>query len=482
MRIVAFGDKNTHRQPTDFKSVQLNIKGQYSGKTKTITAIVVPKICIDVLPVPKIRSEKLKYLKLELADTNISGENLVDGINLLIGQDHFWQFTTTESKRISERLVAVKTLFGWTIQGCSSNLAVDSCVLNISDSVGHAFDISNFWRLESVGITNFQSNEDQSVVGKIRLSINRTNGRYVVNLPWRIGSGALADNKQVALSRLRSLTTGLLKHSDKLYEYDAGIRELLQNGFAEAVDGTTSNGKIYYMPHRPVYREEKITTKMRIVFDASSSEVGLSSLNEHLSVGDNLVANLLSTLIKFRSNPIALTADIEKAFLQISLAESDRDCHRFFWYESTPKVNSVLPSITEYRMARVTFGVASSPFLLAATIQTHIESCRDQYGVICDKLKASFYVDDLVLSLPNRKSADDLFQMANSIMGAANFNLRKWNTNDILLKASFPVAKRDECTKPKVLGINWCTIADELSVELAGIVEYLRSLRGTKRN
>ncbi|XP_036320354.1 uncharacterized protein LOC118734774 [Rhagoletis pomonella] len=136
MRIVAFGDKNTHRQPTDFKSVQLNIKGQYSGKTKTITAIVVPKICIGVLPVPEIRSEKLKYFKLKLADTNISGENLVDGINLLIGQDHFWQFTTTESKRISERLAAVKTLFGWTIQGCSSNLAVDSCVLNISDSVG----------------------------------------------------------------------------------------------------------------------------------------------------------------------------------------------------------------------------------------------------------------------------------------------------------------------------------------------------------
>lgn len=131
------------------------------------------------------------------------------------------------------------------------------------------------------------------------------------------------------LSRLRSLTTGLLKHSDKLHEYDAGIRELLQNGIAEAVDGTTCSGKIYYMPHRPVYREEKITTKMRIVFDASSSEAGLSSLNDHLSAGDNLVANLLSTLIKFRSNPIALTSDIEKAFLQIALAESDRDCHRF---------------------------------------------------------------------------------------------------------------------------------------------------------
>lgn len=166
MRIVAFGEKNTHRQPTDFKKVQLNIKGQYSGKIKTITAIVVPKICIDVLPVPKIRTEKLKYLKLELADTNISSENLVDGINLLIGQDHFWQFNTTESKYISKNLVAVKTLFGWTIQGCSSNLNVDSCVLNTSDSVGQAFDISEFWSLESVGITNCQSKGDQSVIEK----------------------------------------------------------------------------------------------------------------------------------------------------------------------------------------------------------------------------------------------------------------------------------------------------------------------------
>ena len=47
-------------------------------------------------------------------------------------------------------------------------------------------------------------------------------------------------------------------------------------------------GKVHYLPHRPVIRADKTTTKIRAVFDASC-KVNDSSLNECLYSGPNLI-------------------------------------------------------------------------------------------------------------------------------------------------------------------------------------------------
>ncbi|XP_037509595.1 uncharacterized protein LOC119386346 [Rhipicephalus sanguineus] len=87
------------------------------------------------------------------------------------------------------------------------------------------------------------------------------------------------------------------------------------------------------MPHKEVIREQALTTKVRVVFDASSRARGCKSLNECLEKGDNLYQDLVKILLRFRTHPIAITADIEKAFLQISIKEEDRDAFRFLWFE-----------------------------------------------------------------------------------------------------------------------------------------------------
>ena len=46
-----------------------------------------------------------------------------------------------------------------------------------------------------------------------------------------------------------------------------------------------------------------------------------------------LNTNLLDVLIRFRYHKIGQVSDIEKAFLQISMRESDRDV-RFLWIDS----------------------------------------------------------------------------------------------------------------------------------------------------
>lgn len=87
--------------------------------------------------------------------------------------------------------------------------------------------------------------------------------------------------------------------------------------------GTTHHhqAETYYLPHHAVMREDKVTTKLRVMFDASSHEEGSPSLNDCLLTGPNLNPDLMSVLIKFRLHEVAYMADIKKAFLQISLSE-----------------------------------------------------------------------------------------------------------------------------------------------------------------
>lgn len=62
---------------------------------------------------------------------------------------------------------------------------------------------------------------------------------------------------------------------------------------------------------------------------------------------------------------MALTADLEKAFLMVAIDEADRDALRFIWVDEASKEQ---PNLKVYRFTRVVFGVSASPFLLNTTI------------------------------------------------------------------------------------------------------------------
>ena len=84
-----------------------------------------------------------------------------------------------------------------------------------------------------------------------------------------------------------------------------------------------------WIPNRPVIRTEaNVTTKIRPVFNCSLKMGKYPSLNEAAFPGIDLMNNLLSLLMYFRSNFYVLLSDTAKAFLQICLA-SEEDKNRF---------------------------------------------------------------------------------------------------------------------------------------------------------
>ena len=89
---------------------------------------------------------------------------------------------------------------------------------------------------------------------------------------------------------------------------------------------------------------------------------------------------------------VALTADLEKAFLQVGLQPADRDVTRFLWLKDPTKPLSK-DNLQIYRFTRVPFGVISSLFLLGATILHHLE----QVGTpTAEKIMKHLYVDNLL--------------------------------------------------------------------------------------
>ena len=89
--------------------------------------------------------------------------------------------------------------------------------------------------------------------------------------------------------------------------------------------------KFPYLPHRPVLREDKETTKIRAVFDASCALDG-QTLNDYSYSGPNLLSKIFDVLLRFQFNFIAILANIKQAFLNAEISKEHRDFQRFLWY------------------------------------------------------------------------------------------------------------------------------------------------------
>jgi hypothetical protein len=195
----------------------------------------------------------------------------------------------------------------------------------------------------------------------------------------------------------------------------------------EELAHTQQPGTVHYIPHREVLREDKNTTKLRVVYDASSTQPQKPSLNECLEPGPSLIPLIFDLLMRFRLRKIALIADLEKAFLNVEITPDQRDLLRFLWVDD-PFTNS--PKEIIYRFTRLVFGLVCSPFILNVVLRNHLtkyETSDRQF--VFDVLK-SLYVDDYASGGESVSERFDLYQKLKKCFKDGGFNMRKWTTNN----------------------------------------------------
>ena len=128
----------------------------------------------------------------------------------------------------------------------------------------------------------------------------------------------LPKNRELAVGRIRSNVSRMKNKPEVLQQYDSIIQDQLAKGIIEKVENTNTDSIKHYLPHHVVINPHKPTTKIRVVYDASSkARKEYKSLNECLYRGPVMLKDLCGLLMRFRMNTVALVADIEKLFSRL---------------------------------------------------------------------------------------------------------------------------------------------------------------------
>lgn len=487
LTVGSFGGKENE---SVMNVVEVALKENPDGEPLVMEAIEVDMISRTRLPRPNDNSKSyMKKMGMKIADDN-DEKSATQETSLLLGSDFYWEAITGRVKRLNQHTMLVESILGWIVHGpCGVESYLRETksvmVLHATERTDEITDaIQKFWELENTGITETKNrmHRVEHLFTSFEKTIERDGERYKVRLPWK-ETVNMEDNKQVAIRRLMQVSRRLQKDSALKEKYNSAMKEYFTSGVAELATSDESEHATYYMPHQAVIREDRLTTKVRIVFDASSSTTPGMSLNENLEAGENLNPDILALIMNFRKHSVAMTADVEKAFLQISIHEEDRDALRFLWWKNE-QCDLTKENIVAWRMTRVTFGTTPSSFLLAATIQHHLNKEQQNFPETVEKLRNSIYVDDVMLGAAHENQAKGLYQDAKEIFRRAGMNLRKWTSNSEEMMKTFSEnqdAVPTSSSETNVLGMTWNTDDDTLGYPVKKWMTAEVSERLTKR-
>lgn len=451
--------------PVEFDLESLN------GRTRNrIVAFTTHKVTGNMKPIDwRQHQDKWAHLR-DIEFPNIGERPKVD---MLIGLDYsdlHYSFKDVRGK--PGEPIARLTPLGWT---CIGNPDNDNNLthFNYTYFVGKANDTSEcdvllkkFWDIEhvkSIGDDEILSVEDKEAVKIVEASMRYNNGRYEVAVPWKSDPGELPNNYNMAYRRLENTEKRLIKDTNVGNDYVQIIDKYVEKGYIRkvTVEEESKSGK-WYLPHFPVIRPDKETSKTRIVFDASAKYENIS-LNSVIHQGPKLQKDLFDVLLRFRKNPVALVCDIAEMYLRINIAPQDRPFHRFLWrsMESNRKPD-------EYEFNSVVFGVNSSPFQAQYVAQKHAEKLQNSHPRAAETVLYSTYMDDSMDSVISDNEGILLYEQLSDLWSKAGMYARKWLSNSEAVLECIPKEDRasevnlDDGNLPtvKTLGVMWKSNVD----------------------
>ena len=475
------------------KNLSLSLYPRNGNKQPIILkALSIDKIC-DALPPLNFDPTEFDHLKnLEFADVYPRGRETVD---LLVGLDYYFDIVHGGKCRRGGHgaPLAIDSKLGWILCGYSANhdptiTSLNAPIINTESCNDENLNdqLEKFWSLDTVGVVDSRATlvneEDDYAMKYFEETLSFNGSRYVVKIPWKPNAISPPDNYALAEKSLYNLERRLLKDPVRAREYCDAINQYESHNVSEEVIAPPSSSTfINYFTHHAVYRDDKNTTKTRVVMNGSLRGSFGVSLNDCMFAGPALQPDQFAIFLRWRTHKVALVSDIKKMFLQIELNEDDRDSHRYLWrnldMSAPPRV---------FRFNRVTFGVAASPFLAIATVQHHAHIQSGIFPVAAREILNNMYVDDCLSGSFDTASALQLKADLSSLMKSGGFELTKWASNCKSVMNRIPESDRnpvlisDEPACMKVLGVCWEPDTDTISIDVKPILDSVDT--GTKRS
>ncbi|XP_055708965.1 uncharacterized protein LOC129805218 [Phlebotomus papatasi] len=409
--------------------------------------------------------------------------NVQRPVDLLVCGDAYWSSLLADTISLGSGLPHLReTTFGYVVVGelnppPPARYVCHNDVISMNSNLDEI--LRKFWEVEDLpdepSVTDLQLEAEAHFV---KTHTRGPDGRFVVRLPFRESPELLGDSRPQAFRQFLALERQFDRKPQFKALYVDVMRDYMNRKWLELVPPQDLEAPSFYMPHHGVMKESSLTTKLRVVYNASAKSSSGYSLNDLLLIGPTIQPELSVILLQFRLRPFAMTADISKMYLQLILDPEDANFQRLVWRESRDQ------PIRDYRIPRVCFGVASSPFLATRALMQLADDHEGEFPLASSVLRSSFYVDDCIFSASSVEEARETQKQLVEVLLRGGFLLTKWVGNYPELcpqstSQSSPETVTIDCPTTSALGITWDSLADEFKFQSP--VEVSEDIK-TKRN
>ena len=399
--------------------------------TKKFQVYTVTKPCSNAKTISKKTLEDYAHLKPIADNLHLSGGT----IDLLIGTDFTDAFLDIHTlSGLPGEPIAKRNCFGWYVLGQfnSTTLSKDPSYIqsvNIG-TVSAVDDVKSLLLQDQIGVkpTVFCTCTDDTLrennfIKSLSDSTQIVGERVQVKMPWKKEGPPKHSNYDIALKRMYS-SEKTFKRKDCFNIVDEEVQKLVEQGFITKVsdDEIDHDKPEWYMPLQVVFSPEK-STKVRLVFDASSKGHDGLSLNDNLEKGPNYINNLGDVLLAWRWDSVAFSGDIRKMFNQILLHPEDQVYFRFLWRKSVESQPTI------YQWLRLSFGNKPAPDIATNSINVLAKTSQEELPEASEELLHHAYVDDIAGSRQKTSQAKQLTEDIAKILAKGNFQIKAWHSN-----------------------------------------------------
>lgn len=455
----------------------------YSNKTFKVSCAILTAITCR-LPQAKINTDSWNIPSdMPLADVSFSTPSDVD---LLLGADVYYKLLACGIVQLGKNLpILLNTYLGWVIGGpFSFNASQNRHTSHLSVSLLTYTEketseenilekmVSRFWALEEISPNIPLSLEDeQAETLFLKTTKILENGVFQVDLPLKSPEENLKLGDSFPIARKRFYNLEKRFERDKRYfsEYKKFIEEYECLGHGRFVPLTLTNCHSqpkYFLPHHAVIKEDSITTKLRVVFDASCKSSSGFSLNDLTLKGYQVQPDLYDILCRFRSFKYVLTSDIQKMYRQILINPEQRFLLNILWRNSPQETLKCL------ELSTVTYGTNCAPFLATRVLQQIAQNNVTEYPLASEALLKMTYVDDCLGGVDEYSDLETLHAQLNTLLNIHGFQLHKWCSNStsflsrISQEKTFEQDLNFDDSPSKVLGLKWNPFVDYFCVSI----------------
>lgn len=452
-------------------AVTLQIASRFDDRVVIVVDALILNNLVPDQPSQQFNVDADALAESPLADPSFNKRGKID---LLLGIEVF--FSILEPGKLFDKRgipIAQNSIFGYLVGGQfdASHAAEGRAVLGLTTTMNLDQTLRKFWEVEEVPKAKQFTPDEVRAAEHFCSTLSRTEfGRYVVRLPFDGTKPELGESATAAIRRFKAMERKFSLDPELQQHYKQFMTEYLALGHMEKVapcEVPVAPEKSFYLPHHGVWKVDSKTTKLRVVFDASSKSASGVSLNDRLLVGPNVNEPLFNVFTRWRTYKFAFCADIEKMYRQVLVAREDADFQRIVWRDSPDQ------PLEHYRLLTVTYGTASAAYQAMAALRQVAEDNKEKHTLAAERIPQNFYVDDLLSGADSIDDAKNLRSEITHVLESGGFVLRKWSSNEPQLvknradqDESIPFKLPQEEDSVKALGIKWVPQEDTFSFDL----------------